>query len=180
MIPGASQLPFLGGGGGEVPDLTLVLNDVAVDRDRLAAYDHVCGFSLRDSLPATYPHMLAFPLHLQLMTDPSFPFTPIGLVHIYNQITQHRPIAASEPLSLRVWATPAEPHPRGVQFSLHTRGHRRRRARVGGGLDQPPARLRCGRRATARRSRRRRTCRLPPPGSWQATSAAATPRSPAT
>jgi MaoC like domain len=121
LIPGASNLPFLGGGGGEVPDLTLVLNDVAADRDRLAAYDHVCGFSLRDSLPATYPHILAFPLHLQLLTDPSFPFTPIGLVHIYNRITEHRPIAASEPLSLRVWATPAEPHPRGVQFSLHTR-----------------------------------------------------------
>jgi hypothetical protein len=121
LIPGASHLPFLGGGGGEVPDLTLVLNDVAVDRDRLAAYDHVCGFSLRDSLPATFPHVLAFPLHLQLLTDPSFPFTPIGLVHIYNRITEHRPIAAGEPLSLRVWATPAEPHPRGVQFSLHTR-----------------------------------------------------------
>ena len=120
LIPGASHLPFLGGAGGEVPDLTLVLGDVAVDRDRLAAYDHVCGFSLRDSLPATYPHVLAFGLHLQLLTDPSFPFTPIGLVHIYNRITQRRPIDASEPLSLRVSATPAEPHPRGIQFSLHT------------------------------------------------------------
>lgn len=120
LIPGASHLPFLGGGGGEVPDLTFVLNDVAVDRDRLAAYDRVCGFSLRDSLPATYPHVLAFPLHLRLLTDPSFPFTPIGLIHIYNRITQHRPIAASEPLSLRVSATTAEPHPRGIQFALHT------------------------------------------------------------
>ncbi len=120
LIPGASHLPFLGGGGGEVPDLTLVLNDVTVDRDRLAAYDRVCGFALRDSLPATYPHILAFPLHMSLLTDSSFPFTPIGLVHIYNRITQHRPIAASERLSLRVSATPAEPHPRGTQFSLHT------------------------------------------------------------
>jgi MaoC like domain len=120
LIPGASHLPFLGGGGGEVPDLTLVLNDVTVDRDRLAAYDRVCGFALRDSLPATYPHILAFPLHMSLLTDSSFPFTPIGLVHIYNRITQHRPIAASERLSLRVSTTPAEPHPRGIQFSLLT------------------------------------------------------------
>jgi acyl dehydratase len=120
LIPWASHLPFLGGGGGEVPDLTLVLDDIAVDRDRLAGYDHVCGFSLRDSLPATYPHILAFPLHLSLLTDSSFPFTPIGLVHIYNRITQHRPITASERLSLRVSATPAEPHPRGIRFSLRT------------------------------------------------------------
>ncbi len=121
LIPGASHLPFIGGGGGEIPDLTLVLNDVTIDRAQLASYDHVCGFPLRDSLPASYPHILAFPLHLSLLTDPSFPFTPIGLVHIYNRITQHRPIAAGEKLSLRVSATPAEPHPRGLQFSLRSK-----------------------------------------------------------
>lgn len=126
LVPGASRLPFLGGGGGrEIPDLTLVLNDVTVDRDRLATYSRVCGFPLRDALPATYPHILAFPLQLSLMTDSSFPFPAIGLVHIYNKITQHRPIEVAERLSLRVWATPLEPHPRGQQFSL------RSEARVG-------------------------------------------------
>jgi len=120
LIPGASHLPFVGGGADDVPDLILTLGDVEIDRDRLAAYDRVCGFSLRDTLPATYPHMLAFPLHLALMTDGSFPFPAIGLVHIFNQITQHRPILASERLSVRVWATPLEPHPRGTQFSLCT------------------------------------------------------------
>jgi acyl dehydratase len=119
-IPGASRLPFLAGGGRDVPDLTLVLNDVEIDPDRLATYAHVCGFSLRDSVPPTYPHILAFPLHMALMTDSSFPFPAIGLVHIYNQITQRRPIRLGEKLSLRVWATPIEPHPRGRQFSLRT------------------------------------------------------------
>ena len=71
MIPGASKLPFIGGGGEDVPDLTLVLEDVAIDRERLTAYDRVCGFSLSDVLPATFPHVLAFPLHLALMTDTS-------------------------------------------------------------------------------------------------------------
>jgi acyl dehydratase len=124
MIPGASKLPFVGLGGGgrgtDAPDLTLTLDDVAVDRDRLAAYDRVCGFQLRDTLPATYPHMLAFPLHLALMTDSRFPISAIGLVHIYNRITQHRPIDAAERLSLRVWSGQIEPHPRGRQFSIHS------------------------------------------------------------
>jgi MaoC like domain len=122
MIPGASRLPLIGagGGGGEIPDLTLVLDDVAVDRDRLAAYDRVCGFSIGDRLPATYPHMLAFPLQLALMTDSDFPFPAIGLVHIYNRIIQHRPVLASERLALRVWSGPLEPHPRGRQFSIRT------------------------------------------------------------
>src|SRR4249920_794608 len=92
IIPGASHLPFVGGGGRDIPDLTLTLGDVGIEPDRLVAYDRVCGFGLRDAVPATSPHILAFPLHLSLMTDPAFPFGAIGLVHIANRITQHRPI----------------------------------------------------------------------------------------
>jgi len=124
MIPGASHLPFVGpmvaGGGGDIPDLALRLTGVKVDGKRVADYDEVCGFALRDVLPATYPHMLAFPLQLSLMTDPGFPFGAIGLVHISNRITQHRSIRASERLQVDVWATPVEDHPRGKQFSLRS------------------------------------------------------------
>ncbi len=121
MIPGASRLPLIGGArGDEVPDLTYLRNQVPVDRDRLAAYDRVCGFTLKDTLPPTYLHILAFPMQLSLMTDPRFPFPAIGLVHIYNRITQHRPLKQGEELTLRVWSTPVEPHPRGRQFSLRT------------------------------------------------------------
>jgi acyl dehydratase len=128
LIPGASRLPFVGGGGGDVPADALTLSDVAVDRDRLAAYDRVCGFRLSDTLPPTYVHMLAFPLHLALMTSGSFPLPAIGLVHIANRIEQHRPLDAGERLSLRVWATPIYPHPRGRQFMIRTE------ARVGSEL----------------------------------------------
>jgi hypothetical protein len=119
-VPGASLLPFVGGGGKGLPELVLTLEDVETDRERLSAYDKVCGFTLSDELPATYPHMLAFPLQLSLMTDASFPFGAIGLVHITNRIIQRRAIAAGERLSLRVWAEDLEPHPRGQQFSLRT------------------------------------------------------------
>jgi acyl dehydratase len=120
MVPGASRLPFVGGGGGEIPDDVLTRTGVAVDRRRLAAYDRVCGFDLSDTLPPTYPHMLAFPMHLALMTDGRFPLPAIGLVHIADTITAHRLINAGEALSLRVWATPIEPHPRGRQFTIRT------------------------------------------------------------
>jgi acyl dehydratase len=118
MIPGASNLPFVGGGGRDVPDLTLKLANEPIEPDRLSAYSRVCGFDLRDTIPPTYPHILAFPLQLALMTDPSFPFPAIGLVHIANRITQHRAIRSSERLDIAVGATPVEEHPRGKQFSL--------------------------------------------------------------
>lgn len=128
LVPGAGKLPWVGGGGGDVPDQAFTRADVAVDPDRLAAYDRVCGFDLSDMLPPTYPHMLAFPMHLALITDGRFPLAAMGLVHIANAITVHRPLRASERLSLRVWATPLEPHPRGRQFTVRTE------ARVGAEL----------------------------------------------
>lgn len=122
MIPGASKLPGVGRTqrGSDVPDTVLVLEEALTDRARLTAYDRVCGFPLRDELPCTYPHVLAFPLHLRLMTDPAFPFPALGLVHIQNVIEQRRPILADEALSIRVWATPLQDHPRGTQFTLRS------------------------------------------------------------
>ena len=122
MIPGVSRLPLVSrtARGQDVPDTVLVLEGVTTDRARLAAYDRVCGFAVRDQLPGTYPHVLAFPLHLRLMTDPAFPFPALGLVHIQNAIVQRRPILAGEELSVRVWATPLEAHPRGTQFALRS------------------------------------------------------------
>jgi hypothetical protein len=120
LVPFASRLPFVAGGGGEMPDIERVREDVRVDRGRLADYAEVCGFAPGDELPATYPHVLAFDLHMDLMTDGRFPFAPIGLVHIANRIEQRRPIDVGEPLTLRAHPTPAEPHPRGRTFSILT------------------------------------------------------------
>jgi acyl dehydratase len=102
----------------QLPDRVLT-RSVAVDRHALAAYDRVCGFRLRDVLPATYPHVLAFPLAMELMAGASFPFSPLGLVHIGNRIEHLRPMRAGETLALRVWADGLASHERGRQFELH-------------------------------------------------------------
>jgi len=120
LIPGASLLPFVPGRGGEVPDLELQLGGVRAKPGRVAAYAKVCGFTLRDALPPTYPHVLAFPLHMAVMADGSFPFGAVGLVHLENRIVQHRPIGLEEELTIRVRPTPLRPHPKGRTFSLLT------------------------------------------------------------
>jgi acyl dehydratase len=120
LVPGASLLPFVPGHGKQVPDLELALDGVRIDPRHLADYDHVCGFTLRDTLPATFLHICAFPLHLALMTDASFPFPAIGLVHLANRITVHRPARIDETFDLRVTATPIEPHPKGRTFTIVT------------------------------------------------------------
>jgi acyl dehydratase len=100
----------------ELPDRELT-RSVEVDRGHLAAYVRVCGFRLRDELPATYPHVLAFPLAMRLLTGP-FPFSPLGLVHVGNRIEQLRPLRADERLDLRLWAENLRPHDRGRQFDM--------------------------------------------------------------
>jgi acyl dehydratase len=120
LIPGASRLPFVPGGNGDVPDLELSLTGVQPDPDTVAAYNRVCGFTLRDQCPPTYPHVLAFPLHMAVMADGSFPFGAVGLVHVENRIVQHRPIGIGEELKISVRPTPLQPHKRGQTFGLLT------------------------------------------------------------
>lgn len=121
MVPGASLLPFLPGRGKEIPEIELELPGVRSDPDKVAAYARVCGFALRDSLPPTYPMVLAFPLHMAVMADGSFPFGAVGLVHVENRIEQRRPIGLDEELTLRVRPTKLKPHPKGQTFSLLTK-----------------------------------------------------------
>jgi MaoC dehydratase-like protein len=120
MIPGASRLPFVPGGGGEIPELELQLGGVRAEPADVAAYAKVCGFALRDQLPPTYPHMLAFPLHMAVMSDGSFPFGAVGLVHVENSIIQQRPLAVGEEMEIHVRLTALQPHPKGQTFSLQT------------------------------------------------------------
>jgi acyl dehydratase len=121
MVPGASLLPFVPGGGKEVPEIELTLPQVHADPEQVAAYARVCGFALRDHLPPTYPHVLAFPLQMAVMADGSFPFGAVGLVHVENQIVQHRRIGLHEELTIKVKPTKLEQHPKGRTFSLQTK-----------------------------------------------------------
>jgi hypothetical protein len=104
--------------GSSLPDTELVRTGVVVDPAHLAAYNTVCGFRLSDELPATYPHMLAFPLQMALMTEPGFPFPLLGMVHVTNRITQHRALRLGEPLTIRVRAENLRAHEKGRQFDV--------------------------------------------------------------
>ncbi len=105
-------------GGGVLPDVEYARIGVRVDSAHLAAYDRVCGYRLSDELPVTYPHLLVFGLQMALMTGDGFPFPLIGLVHVANRITRHRPLHADEPLVVRVRAVNSRPHERGTQFDV--------------------------------------------------------------
>jgi hypothetical protein len=105
-------------GGKSLPETEFVRSGVVVDPAHLAAYDRVCGFRLRDELPATYPHLLAFGPQMALMTDRDFPFPLLGMVHVANRITQRRPLRLDESFTVRVRAENLRPHAKGTAFDV--------------------------------------------------------------
>jgi acyl dehydratase len=107
---------------GALPDTQLRRSGIEIDRSQLAAYNRVCGFPLSDTLPATYPHVLAFPLAIELMAARDFPFGVLGLVHVRNAIEHLRPLRANEPLDLLVWAENLAGHPRGRTVDVVAEG----------------------------------------------------------
>ncbi len=119
-LPLIGSLPGIKHATGAIPELVLERCGVVTDPDHLDAYNEVCGFARADTLPATYPHMAAFSLHLALMTDTAFPFAPMGLVHLRNSITQHRPIGVDEAFDVAVRAADLRPHPKGKLVDLLT------------------------------------------------------------
>ncbi|HKG50616.1 MAG TPA: MaoC family dehydratase [Actinomycetales bacterium] len=106
------------GRGGPLPDTRVEHHGVVVDRGRLAAYQRLCGYVVRDALPSTYLHVLSFGLQATLMAERGFPLPLPGLVHVANSLVLHRVVDACEPLSYLVRAERLRDHPRGRQVDL--------------------------------------------------------------
>ncbi|MCW2705828.1 MAG: putative Acyl dehydratase [Blastococcus sp.] len=106
------------GRSGGLPEDHVARKGVTVDPAHLAASARVCRLPLNDTLPATYPHMLTFPLQMALMSGRSFPLALPGLVHVRNRIEVVHAIGSDEPLDLEVWAEHFAQHRSGAAVDL--------------------------------------------------------------
>lgn len=109
--------------GETIPRIEASATGIDTDPGRLRKYREVCGFSDSDRLPATFPHILAFPLHMQMLTSKAFPLRLLGLVHVRNSITQHRPIKVNERLDVKTWVDGHRDVHNGIEFDMLTEVH---------------------------------------------------------
>ena len=114
-LPGLRKAP-----ADEFDGLALDLERVAVERAHVDAYAAVCGFPRKDVVPLTYPHLLAFSLHLAAMADRGFPYAALGMVHVENSLTAHRAIGVGEVLDVTTTVGRPRPHARGVLVDFVT------------------------------------------------------------
>lgn len=117
-VPGVNQLPGVRKTGRDLPDLVLRREGVRLDAAHVRRYGELCGFPPHDELPLTYLHMVAFPLHLALMSDTSFPFPAIGTVHLENRITRHAHVGLDAVVDVELRATNLRRHAKGTAFDM--------------------------------------------------------------
>lgn len=101
-----------------IPDRAAMVLVQPIQLGRLAAYNRLCGFDLGNSVPATWLHVLTFPLQTFLMSRSDFPFSLPGTVHLANEMTQYRRVSTSEQLQLTVRPRNVLPHRKGVAFEF--------------------------------------------------------------
>ncbi|SPL69280.1 MaoC family dehydratase [Acinetobacter stercoris] len=103
-----------------LPQVEYVVDSFQVDPKHLKAYNEVCGFKNDGQIPAIYLAVLSQSLQMHMMTQETFPFAILGLVHIRNQIKQTRQIWLNEDLTLSCTFGELKPHDKGVQFDFIT------------------------------------------------------------
>jgi hypothetical protein len=117
----ATRRPRLAPPGSRIEGAVLEARGVVPRAAALAAYRRTCGLGARPgSLPLTYPHALASPLHLALLTGPAFPVRALGLVHLRDTIRSVTPLPDRAPLDLRCRLEGPREMERGQEFDLLT------------------------------------------------------------
>ncbi|BBX75330.1 dehydratase [Mycobacterium shinjukuense] len=106
--------------GDRLPTRTVTVEELPIDHGNVAAYAAVTGLRYGNNVPLTYPFALTFPSVMALVTGFDFPFSAMGAIHTENHITQYRPIAVTDTVSVRVHAENLREHRKGLLADLVT------------------------------------------------------------
>lgn len=103
-----------------MPRIEVRLTGTAVDPAWLARYCALTGLPSGATLPATAPQHVAFPLHMAVLTDRTFPMRVLGVVHARQHIEQVRPLRVDERAAVGVYVQEARQAKRGIEVDLVT------------------------------------------------------------
>ncbi len=107
--------------GGTIAPIEATSWKIQPDPDQVATYRRVCKIPISQHVPLSYPHVLAVPLQMAVVTCRQFPLPTLGLVHMGQSITRHRHIAPDEILRMHVLVDGHREARSGVEFDLLTR-----------------------------------------------------------
>ncbi len=97
-----------------------LLKNLMVSTENLIRYETLCGFSTSIYLPITYPHILAFRLQFYALLKSPIAFSPMGLIHLSNHITQFKAIPRQAALDITTHITKTRETRLGLEITLTT------------------------------------------------------------
>lgn len=99
-----------------LPGIAYRVRSVRIDAERARDFDHLMGGPATDLVHPGVLHVLAFPVSLAVMARRDFPFPLLGLVHLRNQVLQHRPVRVGELVDVECRVRDLRPHRKGRTF----------------------------------------------------------------
>jgi acyl dehydratase len=91
----------------------------SIDRAQLRAYNAALGFA-PDALPVTFHYLLAQRAQLATMLGAAFPFRIPGMIHVSNDLVEHRVPDVRRPLVMHTTADTKPPEPTGAVHVIVT------------------------------------------------------------
>ena len=111
-----ARRPSLLKAGQTVGRIEAGIEGLTAEPEKVRAYNALCGFPDGEHMPPPYPHILAFPLQLAILSSDAFPIRLPGLVHVSNRLVQHEPVALQEPLHIECAIEGHQDSDRGQEF----------------------------------------------------------------
>lgn len=117
-----SAIPGIGGTreAKRDPSSAIEVGGVKIDQANLADYTSATGLRLGNEIPPTYFFVLSFPLVMELLSRPDFPYPAMGAVHVTNVIEQSRTLTVDETYTIRSHGENLRPHRRGLLVDIVT------------------------------------------------------------
>lgn len=106
--------------GAELPSIQADWKGASADPARIERYCEACGLTYDGHYPLLYPHVLTSAIHIDIISQPVFPLSPMGAVHTRIHILQHRPIAADAVVDIQCRLTVTRVLKQGVEFEITT------------------------------------------------------------
>jgi len=106
--------------GEALPHFNGVWPGAKADAALIKRYAEVCGLPDDSFYPLLYPHVLTSAIHIDFISRPEFPLSPMGAVHTRMHVLQHAPIAADAVVDIECKLTSTRVLKPGIEFEITT------------------------------------------------------------
>lgn len=106
--------------GAALPHFHATWPGARADAALVKRYAEVCGLPDDGFYPLLYPHVLTSPIHIDFISRPEFPLSPMGAVHTRMHVLQHAPIAADATVDIECNLTATRVLKPGIEFEITT------------------------------------------------------------